>query len=386
MAYRTRIYYTDAQKAEMWDRWQRGESLNAIAQLFGRGHSSIQGILAATGGIRPPERGRSRLALTLAEREQISRGIVAGDSIRSIARSLGRAPSTVSREIQRNGGHRRYRASQAVQAAWDRAQRPKPCKLLINRALARLVANKLQQLWSPEQIAGWLKCTYPGDESNQVSHETIYRSLFIQARGALKRVLLEHLRRKRGMRRSRHKTLKGAGLGQITNTVSIRERPASVEDRAVPGHWEGDLIVGSNNSYIASLVERYTRYVMLAKVSGKDTETVINALIKLAHKLPRELYKSLTWDRGSEMADHQRFTLATDIKVYFCDPQSPWQRGSNENTNGLVRQYFPKGTDLSVRSQAKLNAVARQLNGRPRKTLGYQTPAERFNAYVASIG
>jgi IS30 family transposase len=386
MAYRTRIYYTDDQKAEMWDRWQRGESLHTIAQLFDRGHSSIQRILAETGGIRPPERRRSRLALTLAEREQISRGIVAGFSIRSIASALGRAPSTVSREIQRNGGHRRYRASQADQAAWERAKRPKPCKLAINRALARLVAKKLQQLWSPEQIAGWLKCTYPVDESYQVSHETIYRSLFIQARGALKKELLQHLRSKRGMRRSRHKTLKGAGLGQITNTVSIRERPASVEDRAVPGHWEGDLLAGSNNSHIATLVERHTRYVMLAKVPSKDTETVINALIKQADKLPRELYRSLTWDRGKEMADHQRFTLATDIKVYFCDPQSPWQRGSNENTNGLLRQYFPKGTDLSVHSQARLNAVARQLNERPRKTLGYQTPAERFNACVASIG
>jgi IS30 family transposase len=386
MAYRTRIYYTDTQKAEMWDRWQRGESINSIAQHFDRGHSSIQGILAATGGIRPAERRRSRLALTLAEREHISRGIVAGSSIRSIACSLGRAPSTVSREIRRNGGHRHYRASQADQAAWERAKRPKPCKLAIKRALARLVAKQLQQLWSPEQIAGWLKCTYPDDEGNQVSHETIYKSLFIQARGALKKELLQHLRSKRGMRRSRHKTLKGAGLGQITNTVSIRERPASVEDRAVPGHWEGDLLAGSNNSHIATLVERHTRYVMLAKVPSKDTETVINALIKQARKLPRELYKSLTWDRGKEMADHQRFTLATDIKVYFCDPQSPWQRGSNENTNGLLRQYFPKGTDLSVHSQARLNAVARQLNERPRKTLGYQTPAERFNACVASIG
>jgi IS30 family transposase len=386
MAYRKRIYYTNAQKAEMWDRWQKGESLNSIARLFDRGHSSIQGILAETGGIRPRERRRSRLVLTLAEREEISRGLVAGHSLRSIAKSLGRAPSTVSRELKRNGGRGCYRASQADQTAWERAHRPKPCKLVVNRALARIVAKKLRRSWSPEQIAGWLKCTYPNDESHQVSHETIYRSLFIQARGALKKELLQHLRRKRGMRRSRHKTLKDAGLGQISNTVSIRERPASVEDRAVPGHWEGDLIFGTHNSQIATLVERHTRYVMLAKVSGKDTETVINALIKQAYKLPRELYKSLTWDRGSEMADHQRFTLATDVKVYFCDPQSPWQRGSNENTNGLLRQYFPKGTDLSVHSQTKLNAVARQLNERPRKTLGFQTPAERFNACVASIG
>jgi IS30 family transposase len=370
----------------MWDRWQRGESLNSIARLFDRGHSSVQGVLAVTGGIRPRERRRSRRVLTLAEREHISRGIVAGYSIRSIATSLGRAPSTVSREIKRNGGRRRYRASQADQAAWDRAQRPKPCKLVVNRALARIVAKKLRQLWAPEQIAGWLKCSYPNDESYQVSHETIYRSLFIQARGALKKELLQHLRQKRVMRRSRHKHPRDAGQGQITDTVSIRERPASVEDRAVPGHWEGDLIFGTHNSQIATLVERHTRYVMLAKVPSKDSETVINALIRQAHKLPRELYKSLTWDRGKEMADHKRFSLATDIKVYFCDPQSPWQRGSNENTNGLLRQYFPKGTDLSVHSQAKLNAVARQLNERPRKTLNYETPAERFNQCVASIG
>jgi len=386
MVYPTRIKYTAAQKAEMWERWQKGESLNSIARLFDRSHSSIQGILAASGGIRPRECRRSRRVLTLSEREHISRGIVAGDSIRSIARSLGRAPSTVSREIQRNGGRRRYRACRADQSAWERAKRPKPCKLVLNRALARLVAKKLRALWSPDQIAGWLKCTYRNDESYQVSHETIYRSLFIQARGALKKELLQYLRRTRVMRRSRHKHPKDAGQGQISDTVSIRERPASAEDRAVPGHWEGDLIFGTNNSQIATLVERHTRYVMLAKVSNKDTETVINALIKQARSLPKELYKSLTWDRGKEMADHKRFTLDTDIKVYFCDPQSPWQRGSNENTNGLLRQYFPKGTDLSVHSQAQLNAVARQLNERPRKTLDYETPAQRFNACVASIG
>ena len=386
MAYRKRIYYTASQKAEMWDRWQRGESLHEIARLFDRHHTSVRGIIAATGGIRPRERHRSCRVLTLSEREHISRGIVAGDSIRSIAMSLRRSPSTVSREIKRNGGRRRYRACRADQAAWERAKRPKPCKLVINRTLARLVAKKLRALWSPEQIAGWSKCAYPNDEGYQVSHETIYKSLFIQARGALKKELLQHLRRTRSMRRSRYKHAKDSGQGQITHTVSIHERPASVEDRAVPGHWEGDLIIGSNNSQIATLVERHTRYVMLAKVNGKDSETVINALIKQAHKLPRELYKSLTRDRGSEMANHQRFTLATDIKDYFCDPQSPWQRGSNENTNGLLRQYFPKGTDLSVHSQAKLNAVARQLNERPRKTLGFETPAERFNACVASTG
>ena len=386
MAYRKRIYYTAAQRAEIWDRWQQGETLHSIARSFDRYHTSVRGIIAATGGIRPRERRRSQLALTLAEREEISRGIAREHSLRAIAARLGRAPSTISREVHRNGGLQHYRASQADQATWDRACRPKPCKLVINRALARSVATKLRRLWSPEQIAGWLQCTYPHDESRQVSHETIYKSLFIQARGALKKELLQHLRSKRAIRHSRHTNQKGDGKGQITNTVSVRERPAAVEDRAVPGHWEGDLIFGTNNSQIATLVERHTRYVMLARVNSKDTETVINALIKQAHKLPRELYQSLTWDRGKEMADHQRFTLATDIQVYFCDPQSPWQRGSNENTNGLLRQYFPNGTDLSVHSQAKLNAMARQLNERPRKTLGFQTPAERFNACVASIG
>jgi len=384
MKYRTRIYYSEADKALMWDRWRKGESLGSIARHFDRHHSTIQGILGRTGGIRPPQRRRSRLALTMAEREEISRGTVAGHSIRSIASALGRAPSTVSREIRRNGDRGQYRASRADQAAWDRARRPKICKLAENRALARIVAKKLQLEWSPRQIAGWLKRTYPDDETCQVSHETIYRSLFIQARGALKKELLQHLRRKRGMRRSRHHTQKTADHGRITNAVSIRERPVEAEDRAVPGHWEGDLLFGSNNSQIATLVERHTRYVMLARVGSKDTETVIDALIKQAHKLPREVYKSLTWDRGKEMADHQRFSLDTGIKVYFCDPQSPWQRGSNENTNGLLRQYFPKGMDLSNVHQNRLNAVARRLNERPRETLNFETPAQRFNRCVAS--
>jgi len=383
---RPRIYYTESQRALMWERWQKGESLQQIAQLFDRNHSSIQGILAVTGGIRPAPRRRSRLALTLAEREEISRAVVAGHSMRSIAVQLGRAPSSISREIKRNGGQECYRASQAEESAWNRGRRPKTCKLAQNRALARIVAGKLQRRWSPQQVAGWLKRTYPDDTSRQVSPETIYRSLFIQARGALKKELVEHLRRSRVMRRSRHHTQKTDKHGRITDTVSISERPASVEDRAVPGHWEGDLLFGSKNSQIATLVERRTRYAMLVKVTGKDSETVINALIKHARKLPEELYKSLTWDRGKEMAEHKRFTLATDIQVYFCDPQNPWQRGTNENTNGLLRQYFPKGTDLSDYSQAKLNAVARQLNERPRKTLNFETPAERFHQTVASIG
>jgi len=386
MKQRPRIYYTETDKSLMWDRWQKGESLHSIARLFGRHHSAIQGILSRTGGIRPPQRRRSHRALTLAEREEISRGVIVGQSLRSIAALLGRAPSTVSREVNRNGGRRHYRANGAEQAAWDRAHRAKICKLVQNRALARIVASKLQLQWAPRQIAGWLKRTYPDDENFTVSHETIYKSLFIQARGALKKELLQHLRKTRAMRRSRHHTQKTDNHGRITNAVSIRERPASVEDRAVPGHWEGDLIMGGNNSQIATLVERHTRYVMLVRVKSKDTKTVINALIKHAHKLPRELYKSLTWDRGKEMADHQRFSLDTNIKVYFCDPQSPWQRGSNENTNGLLRQYFPKGMDLSNVHQNRLNAVARRLNERPRETLQFYSPAEKFSECVASTG
>ncbi len=386
MKYPTRIYYTDADKSLMWDRWEKGESLNSIARHFGRSHSSIQGILSRTGGIRPAPRRRSCLALTLSEREEISRGIVAGQSIRAIASQLGRVPSSVSRELRRNGGRRGYRATKAEQAAWDRAHRPKTCKLANNRTLARMVAKKLKLHWAPRQIAGWLKRHYPGDENMQVSHETIYRTLFIQARGALKKELLKHLRRTRAMRRSRHHTQKGPDHGRIVDAVSIRERPAEVEDRAVPGHWEGDLLCGTKDSQIATLVERHSRYVMLVRVPRKDSKTVVNALIKQARKLPRELYKSLTWDRGSEMANHKRFSLATDINVYFCDPQSPWQRGSNENTNGLLRQYFPKGMDLSNVHQNRLNAVARQLNERPRETLNFETPAERFNQCVASTG
>lgn len=386
MKYRTRTYYSESQKALMWERWREGATLHQIAALFDRPHTSVQGIFARHGGICPPQRRRAAVALTLAEREEISRALAEGQSIRSISARLGRAPSTVSRELRRNGGAGSYRAVLADDAAWDRARRPQCCKLAKNRPLAKLVTEKLRQSWSPQQIAGWLKHTYPSQPSCQVSHETIYRSLFIQARGALKRELLQHLRRTRGMRRSRHYTQKTENHGKIVDAVSISERPAAVEDRAVPGHWEGDLLFGSHNSQIATLVERQTRYVMLAKLGGKDTETVINALIKHARKLPDELYKSLTWDRGKEMAAHKRFTLATDIQVYFCDPQAPWQRGSNENTNGLLRQYLPKGIDVSTYSQAKLNAIARQLNQRPRKTLGYQTPTEVFSQRVALTG
>ena len=386
MKRRTRIYYTQTQKTLMWDRWQRGDTMHDIAKLFDRGHSSVQRILTENGGIRPRERKRSSRGLTLAEREVISRGLASQLSMRTIATQLGRSPSTVSREIHRNGGYASYRASLAEEAAWQRALRPKVCKLADKPRLARIIAVKLQRLWSPEQIAGWLKRQFPEQECRHVSHETIYKSLFIQARGVLKKELLACLRTQRIARRSKYTSKKGKGLGKIVDAVPISERPASVEDRAVPGHWEGDLIEGSNKTFIATLVERQSRYVMLAKVENKKTDTVIQALIKQSQKLPDELYKSLTWDRGSEMSNHKRFTLATDIDVYFCDPQNPWQRGSNENTNGLLRQYFPRGTDLSLHSQAKLSAVARQLNERPRKTLGFETPADRLNACVASTG
>jgi IS30 family transposase len=386
MGYRRRIYFTEKQKAEIWDRWQRGESMSSIGRMFDRNSSSIYPLLARTGGIRPPERRRSRLALTLAEREEISRGLRAQLSLRTIARQLRRVPSTISREVRRNGGRAGYRAARSDQAAWDRTRRPKPCKLACRPALCRTVSGRLERKWSPQQIAGWLKLEHPDDEHACVSHETIYRSLFVQTRGVLKKELLAHLRATRAIRRSRNASLKCDGLGQIKDAISIRERPAAVEDRAIPGHWEGDLIAGSRNSYVATLVERRSRYVLLAKVANKDTASVVAALVRQVQHLPRELRRSLTWDRGKELADHKRLTLATDLEVYFCDPHSPWQRGTNENTNRLLRQYFPKGTDLSVHSQAKLNAVARELNERPRKTLQYHSPAETFAECVAAIG
>ena len=379
------INYTAEQRALMWDRYQQGDSLADIARLFGRFHSSIERIISESGGIRPSERIRSKRCLSLFEREEISRGLVANESIRSIASRLSRSPSTISREINRNDGYHDYRASKADKAAWERAKRPKSCKLLCNKPLSQLVAKKLKEKWSPQQISGWLKRIYSA-ESFYVSHETIYKTLYIQARGALKKELIQCLRTQRVKRRSKHSTRKGLGQGKIVDAVPISERPASVEDRAIPGHWEGDLIEGSGNSYVATLVERHSRYVMLAKLTNKKSATVIAALVKQSKKLPSELYKSLTWDRGCEMNNHKQFTIATDIQIYLCDPQSPWQRGSNENTNRLLRQYLPKGTDLSAHSQAKLNAIAGQLNERPRKTLEYETPADRFNQCVAATG
>ena len=372
-----------AQRTDIWSRWKAGQSLHEIGRAFGKPHSSIRCLLLPRGGIPPAVRRRSRLALTLAEREDISRGMASGSSIREIARRLHRAASTVSREVTRHGGRPVYRAHEADSQAWEAALRPKRCLLAVNCKLRNIVASKLMLDWSPEQISGWLKTEYPHDESMRVSHETIYRSLFIQARGVLKKELMDHLRSKRRMRRSRHASVSGQSRGQIVDAISIRERPPEVEDRAIPGHWEGDLLSGAKNSYIATLVERHSRFAMLIKVPSKDTEVVVATLSRHVRKLPATLRRSLTWDRGLEMAQHKAFTVATDVKVYFCDPQSPWQRGSNENTNGLLRQYFPKRTDLSGYSQSELDKVALRLNQRPRKTLGFETPASRLRASVA---
>jgi len=372
------------QRTEIWRRWKAGQSLHEIGRAYGKPHSCIRCLLLPRGGIPPAARRRSRLALTLAEREDISRGIASGSSSREIARRLDRAASTVSREVNRHGGRPVYRAHEADDQAWDSVLRPKQCLLALHPRLREIVASKLILDWSPEQISGWLKTEYPDDGSMHVSHETIYRSLFIQARGVLKKELMDHLRSKRRMRRSRYATVSGQSRGQIVDAISIRERPPEVEDRAIPGHWEGDLLSGAKNSYMATLVERHSRFAMLIKVPSKDTEVVVAALSQHVRKLPATLRRSLTWDRGLEMAKHKDFTVATDVQVYFCDPQSPWQRGTNENTNLLLRQYFPRGTDLSGYSQAQLDQVALRLNERPRKTLGFQTPASRLQASVAS--
>ena len=371
-------------KAAIWDRWSRGESLSEIGRAVDRIPAAVFHVVRARGGIPPPPRWRSPRALTVSEREEISRGLATGVSFRQLAMQLGRPPSTVSREVGRHGGRRWYRASVADAATWERAQRPQRCRLAQRPRLCARVAEKLAADWSPQQIAGWLKRTHPQDPDMQVSHETIYLSLFVQSRGVLKKALIRHLRRRKTMRRSRHATTAGQARGQIIDAVSIRERPASVADRAIPGHWEGDLLAGKSNSHIATLVERQSRFVMLVRLPGKDTESVVRALTRRVRALPQGLMSSLTWDRGSELAAHKSFSVATNVQVYFCDPHSPWQRGSNENMNGLLRQYFPDGTDLSTYTQANLNAVARRLNMRPRKTLGYNTPADRLATCVAS--
>jgi IS30 family transposase len=382
MRVHARTWFTPKQRAELWERWRSGQCVADIARaLERRNKSGVYRVLALNGGIAPLPRGRAQRALRLAEREEISRGIAAGLSIRQIAQGLARPASTVSREISRNGGLSAYRASWADRRAWERALRPKPCRLARHAELRWQIAQKLALQWSPQQIAGWLKQQFPADKGMQVSHETIYRSLFIQTRGVLKKQLMAHLRTARQMRQAKGGTTK-SGLGQIVDAVSIRERPAEADERAVPGHWEGDLLSGANNTHIATLVERHTRFVMLLKIPSKDTASVVGALAKHVRKLPSELRRSLTWDRGKEMADHRSFTLATNVQVYFCDPRSPWQRGSNENTNGLLRQYFPKGTDLSRFSQAYLNKIAKRLNQRPRQTLGFETPADRLRAVL----
>jgi IS30 family transposase len=381
---RKRTPLSATQRVEVWRRWKAGESLHAIGRAVGKDHVVVHLLLKRHGGIAPVARRRSRRVLTLAEREDISRGLASGCSMRVIAQRLSRACSTISREVARHGGRAPYRASEADQQAWQSALRPKPCLLATHAALGEIVAGKLMADWSPKQISGWLKTEYPNKPSLRVSHETIYRSLFIQARGALKKELIQHLRSKRRIRRSRHSSVHGHSQGKIVDAISIRERPAEVEDRAIPGHWEGDLLRGAGNSHVATLVERHSRFVKLVKLSGKDTATVVAALSQQVWQLPASLRRSLTWDRGLEMAQHKSFTLVTDVQVYFCDPQSPWQRGSNENTNGLLRQYLPKTADLSSFSQSQLDEIALRLNTRPRQTLGFQTPADKLQACVAS--
>ena len=380
MEYQKNRRFSARQKAELWQRWKEGESLSEIGRALSKHAASIFTIVVSNGGIVPALRCRSRLALTLSEREEIACQL----SIRQIALSIGRPPSTISREIKRHGGRGKYRASAADLKAWELALRPKQCLLSIHQGLQLLVAAKLHLEWSPEQISGWLKLEFPEDKSLRISPETIYRCLFIQAKGVLKKELTEHLRSRRIMRRSKKASTEGQPRGQIIDGISIRERPADVEDRAVPGHWEGDLITGSKNTHIATLVERHSRFTMLVKVEGKDTASVVSGLSKQICTLPEQLRQSLTWDRGMELAHHKKFTVATNVQVYFCDPKSPWQRGANENTNRLLRQYFPKGTDLSIYSQEDLDQIALKLNQRPRKTLGFHTPESKLYACVAS--
>ena len=383
---RQRIPFTDGELKLLWQRWGEGALYPGIGRELGRSAQAVAYVVIRHGGIAPLDRRRAARSLSLGEREEISRGLVSGESLRDTAKRLGRAPSSISREIRRNGGAARYRAAMADTQAWDRARRPKTCRLAMHPRLCNLVSEKLREDWSPEQISSWLVNTYPDDPAMHVSHETIYRTLYVQARGALKKELTAHLRRSSGVRRNLHAKQSGRGRGQIVDAVSISERPPEVADRAVPGHWEGDLLAGNKQSNIATLVERRSRYVMLVRLPARDTGTVVKALARRIQQLPASLKQSLTWDRGLEMAQHKAFTIATDVRVYFCDPSSPWQRGSNENTNGLLRQYFPKGRDLSNVTQQQLDIIARKLNTRPRETLGWQTPAEVLAAAVASTG
>ena len=371
-----------SRSAQLWALWSQGLSLEDIGEALHKPASSIYMAAAARGGIPPYPRRRAQSALSLAEREEISRGVASGLSMCRIARAVGRSPSTVSREIGRNGGRQAYRAQAADAAAWSRAARPKSCKLSGLPRLRQAVAGKLRQDWSPQQISRWLRGQHADDPHMNVSHETIYQTLFVQARGVFRKELTEHLRRSGYIRRARK--LQAAHNGGIIDAISIRERPAEAVDRAVPGHWEGDLLAGGRNTYIATLVERHSRFVILVKIASKDSAAFATGLARKIKRLPLELRRSLTWDRGTEMAAHKQFTISTDVKVYFCDPRSPWQRGSNENTNGLLRQYFRKDEDLSVYSQEHLNKIAARLNGRPRETLNWKTPAEVLAASVAT--
>ena len=373
-------------RAVLWGGWARGETMQHLSRALGCPRSTVWWEITRRGGMAPRAWQRAACALTAAEREEISRGLVAGESLRSMARRVGRAPSTISREIRRHGGGQEYRASQAEATACQRARRPKPGRLVAHRRLRQLVDRKLRADWSPQQIAVWLVTTFPDDPALHVSHETIYRTLYCQARGALKRDLVAHLRRQRGVRRPRAAARTRDGRGLLLETVSIAERPPSADTRAVPGHWEGDLLMGNRGSQIATLVERQSRFVLLVRLPAATSTRVVTALARCVQRLPAALRQSLTWDRGKEMAQHARFTMATEMQVYFCDPYSPWQRGSNENTNGLLRQYFPKGFDFRAVTQRQLDVVARKLNTRPRHTLGWNTPAAVLEAIVASTG
>jgi IS30 family transposase len=379
MAVRVRDWRTVAEEQEIWRRWKEGQASSEIGRALRKSKQAVNEVVVERGGLAPPPRRRRAASLRLSEREEISRGMAAGKSMRQIAGELGRAPSTVSRELARNTRQRGYRAHIAESNAWRRARRPKVCLLARHERLRAVVIAKLRHNWSPEQISGYLAREFADDKSMRVSHETIYRTLYIQARGVLKKELVQHLRSGRRIRRAKAASARLISPhAQIFDAVRISERPPQIEDRAVPGHWEGDLLIGSKSTQIATLVERHSRFAMLVKLSARDSRTVVDALSDAVRKLPAQLRGSLTWDRGVEMAEHKRFTVATDVQVYFCDPQSPWQRGSNENTNGLLRQYFPKGQDLSIYTQAYLNKVARQLNQRPRKTLGFETPADKL--------
>jgi IS30 family transposase len=372
------------QQEQVWVLWGQGLSLRAVARRLGVRPEPVRWYVSATGGVRPVARRRAGGCLSRVEREEISRGLARGEGYRRIARAIGRCHTTVLREVARNGGREGYRADAAEAAAWERARRPKVCKLAAVPRLAQVVGEKLALKWSPEQISGWLARAYPDDPGMQVSHETIYLSLFVQSRGALRRELCAQLRSGRRMRRPRQAGLGGQGRGRIRDMVMISQRPAEAADRAVPGHWEGDLLLGKRPTGIATLVERTSRYTQLiALPDGYRADRVRLALERSVSSLPEQLRRSLTWDQGREMAEHARFTIQSGVQVYFCDPNSPWQRGSNENTNGLLRQYFPQRSDLGV-AQERLDEVAAELNGRPRKTLGWMTPAERYAEILAT--